>query len=244
MPHSTYQPAPNTSAMSSCDRYSHSSRSARSVPYTTQRSSRGVSSSSGSPPPPPPPQSSATAPPSTSSSVFLPLEPASPSMFSTYPSGWQGSTNANYWPANPSSPVGKRIFWYLNFIIWLYFDDFILNSPNGVTNQFGWIARLCFLARLHYTSSVTSVSDQYVSKWPLPTVSKWFSTSAVLICCSPSGICQKSINSWTNLMFATVFAGLSPYTLFTVPSNVRYRTESNNNYQLGLLFVLAWYNRL
>lgn len=104
LPHSSY-PSPSSSSLSNCDRYSShpSSRSVRSVPYATQRSSRGVSSSSNSPPPPPPP-----------SSGFLPLEPASPSVFASYPSSWQGSTTSSYWPtANPASPVGKRANIYL-----------------------------------------------------------------------------------------------------------------------------------
>lgn len=102
LPHTSY-PSSSSSSLNNCDRYSHPSRSARSVPYTTQRSGRPISSSSNSPPPlQPPPQQP---PPQTG---FIPLEPASPSVFASYPTGWQGSTTASYWPTtNPTSPAGK-----------------------------------------------------------------------------------------------------------------------------------------
>lgn len=89
LPHSSYP----TSQLSlqTCDRYStHSNRSARSVPYTSQRSR--TAGSTGTPPP----------------SGFLSLEPASPSVFASYPTGWQSSPSASYWTtAQPVSPVGK-----------------------------------------------------------------------------------------------------------------------------------------
>lgn len=125
MPHTSYQPVGNTANQCN-DRYSSTHRSAsRSVPYNTQQRSVGRSGAGGcaisinnnSSPPAPPlvpaaPSSSST-PPSSASSSFLSLEPASPSVFASYPTGWQSSTAGSYWPTvNPISPVGKWLLAY------------------------------------------------------------------------------------------------------------------------------------
>ncbi|XP_037025403.1 T-related protein isoform X3 [Bradysia coprophila] len=91
LPHSSY---PTTQAsLTTCDRYStHSNRSARSVPYTSQRPRN--SSSTSSPPP----------------SGFLSLEPASPSVYASYPTCWQSSPSGSYWTtAQPVSPVAPTV---------------------------------------------------------------------------------------------------------------------------------------
>lgn len=131
MPHTSYQPAGNS--VNQCtDRYNSSHRSAsRSIPYNTQqrlvnggRNGSGggggsggtlsgggmISSSSISPTIPLISTPLAAPPPASNASTFLSLEPASPSVLATYPTGWQSSTTSSYWPTvNPISPVGKLL---------------------------------------------------------------------------------------------------------------------------------------
>lgn len=89
--------------MNNCERYSHVNRTSRAIPYPTQRP-RAMSGGGSSPPtnapiPPPPIPPVATQP----TSGFLSLEPASPSVFASYPTGWQSTS---YWaPTNPGSPA-------------------------------------------------------------------------------------------------------------------------------------------
>jgi brachyury protein len=91
LPHASY--TTSQSQLSSCERFQHvSPRQNRVSPYPTQR--------------PRPINGSNTSPPQHSN--YLPLEPVSSSVFSSYPPPpppavtWQTPTSANYW-VNPSS---------------------------------------------------------------------------------------------------------------------------------------------
>lgn len=121
LPHTSSYPS-SQSSLTSCERYTHTNRSARSVPYTQRSSSRALSTISNEsptppPPPPPPPSTQSSVPSPHNSSNLLSLESASPAVFASYPSSWQTTTTSGYWPTavNPISPVGKLTILLMSF---------------------------------------------------------------------------------------------------------------------------------